>query len=577
MLGRASKGQCPEDPILISSASGSGSMSPLPIGSMSSPSNSSPESLGAALSKLPAKVPPGRSVIIRQQEAGPSHVRDVKPSIRLSSSPRSAKRRVDETLVSGINFNDKSRTKPRHRLPGPGQTTLNPQGGIVLPKDRRSINGPERRGKKVVRYEKLTAEDRKGNAISITAPGAVGGSHSKPSRSKLGHYSSGGTSTTDAIIIDTSDDDSVPRLISRPPKSSDRSTSGVLSRSRSRRSATPTKRGRLGSLFPDDGDDPTIAERAAAALTQHPRPHGPPPRVLVPETVPEDDGQTSSRTPAEATPPRRKPPAETMANPFLVPETPPPANSTASKTTSPAVGYVLSPLDKKVLGDRQLENGASPSSKVVNKGLLLSPPQSSLLDGLARSPTPKKTAPIKSSPLPTVTRGKRPFDHIISIDDESWRPPPNKTSRSASSRRHQTPEAAISRPRRVNTAPGKYTLPAVDTPIHQWPTAPALQVLPAKRPAAGRKLPPSKLSDAPLTPERTSRSRSMSSPLTPLPATQLPERAVSKMSDEAADDETDPAEPTTLETLPLTSTSESDDEADAAESVLDVSTLKSIV
>lgn len=112
-----------------------------------------------------------------------------------------------------------------------------------------------------------------------------------------------------------------------------------------------------------------------------------------------------------------------------------------------------------------------------------------LLTSLARTPTPSPAkARIDPSPLkvksppaspivepvaPLMKRRRAAFEEL---DEESYRPSPTtklgREVRQLKKREVAMPAdpSSASRPRRVAAVPGKYKLPTLDTPIHQWPT-----------------------------------------------------------------------------------------------------------
>lgn len=493
---------------------------------------SSPESLGQAWREQ-------RRLLKTDANAGQGRAKEVKAAPSSSPAKRKSKRRDDETLITGRDFTPQSRRK---RVPPvePGQTTLSKQGGLLRPsaQQQSAVNG--RQSTATSKRVKIEANrNAKVTRLTIKSPKKQAATSKRAvPRSPLGRNASSGLSAADPILfIDDSDTESAVSRRSRPPpsRSTTRTPSGY---------STTGKRGRLDHCFPDDSADTTLAQRAAEALA--PRCIRSQSRVLVPETLQRTpDSSASNYSTAEEdmeTPSPKRHRSEQSPNPFFVPETPPLTSGSTSRAGTPVTstrnGHRVSrsPLEQKSALERRSVNVETPMAKVKPpQTALRSPPTSEEFDalaGLARSPTPKKAVPFKSGVPPAALRRKRALDLLGGQDDESWRPSPQ--ARAALARKHQTPQnAAASRPQRVQSAPGKYKLPEVDTPIHLWPTKPAAQpkAASARRDNVShsrpRTLPRSKLAVSPATPIQKSRSRAPSSPLTPLPQTQLPRHGTS--------------------------------------------------
>lgn len=156
---------------------------------------------------------------------------------------------------------------------------------------------------------------------------------------------------------------------------------------------------------------------------------------------------------------------------------------------------------------RRTRNTFLPPPKVSASGSLELVPETpprpkDLLASLARTPTPSpaklrvnfspitpmelqvksKELPVKSKeptasptvePPPVMKRRRAAFEEL---DEESYRPSPKtklgREVRQLKKREIQVPVdlPSSNRPRRVAAVPGKYKLPTMDTPIHQWPT-----------------------------------------------------------------------------------------------------------
>lgn len=155
---------------------------------------------------------------------------------------------------------------------------------------------------------------------------------------------------------------------------------------------------------------------------------------------------------------------------------------------------------------RRTRNTFLPPPKISASGSLELVPETpprptDLLASLARTPTPSPAkaridpSPIKSKAPPAKSKEPVPSKEAASpkadisapimkrrraafeeLDEESYRPSPKtklgREVRQLKKRDVSDPAdvPASGRPRRVAAIPGKYKLPTMDTPIHQWPT-----------------------------------------------------------------------------------------------------------
>lgn len=187
---------------------------------------------------------------------------------------------------------------------------------------------------------------------------------------------------------------------------------------------------------------------------------------------PRDSQRARSVTRAPATPQRRTrntflPPPKISASGSLelVPETPPrPTDLLASLARTPTPSPAKPRIDPSPIKPKELP--------VRSKELL--------------AKLKETTVSPKIDPIPAMKRRRAAFEEL---DEESYRPSP-KTKFGREVRQLQKRDVSVpadppssNRPRRVAAVPGKYKLPTMDTPIHQWPTTRGSPGLPTRTPA----------------------------------------------------------------------------------------------
>lgn len=508
-----------------------------------------------------------------------------KPTPPRTYSVANGKRRMDdETLFTGIDFATQ-RKKVRHQPKSSSQTTL---AAFVLtsPGSKTRVRGETR---PIPPSRADTSALSRNTASTATTRSRPPSQNNQPSSSKSRRMLGGG-SAEDPIPIES--DDSLPRA-------SHASSEPVLTRrSRSRQPSgpapvTPGKSQRKvanGSLSHnprqpqpirldlDDDDDDDIVEvvdeappnfnhiRSRGSVTASPQKPFVNRRILVPETV-----ASSSRAH------------------ILVDETAPPSSRNARSTStmvasqtsvvpdtakSPTPCFTVDSDDRgeaSVRHSSRARSAETPEARQerqrrANRKALTpapTPPLPSILEGLGKTPTPKKPKDVpKMAQRDLNSATKRRLFAAPNPDDESYRPNPG-TALARPVKASKVAAFQASRPRRSMPEQGKYTLPSVDTPIEQWPTRPGTTHKPqtSKKqgertsrtptvsepkaaapppapasperqrsllskpptPAASSAAKPIARQPEPSTPKRQ-RSRSVSSCLTPLPPTQLPIR-----------------------------------------------------
>lgn len=509
------------------------------------------------------------------------------PSRTASNSNRNGKRRaIDETLVAGIDFTTAKRRKPRVPQIDDDQSTLT---GFLK-------NSPE--AKKRARDEMRNGtSSRGGNGLhrntSTTSTATTStrppSQHNPPSssRGKLG-----GRSADDPILVS---DDSLPRAshAAHKPVRSRRSESRGHSRQSSAQDR-PVGPGRVRGKMADGSRTSREGRPQPIAVNDddHSNDCG---IITLDVSPPRFSGHRASLTVSPQKPfAKHTLVPETAPSPsrarVLVEETVPTRSRNACSTSvmnasqgSVALNSAMSPPPRSLLEELEAEHPPRRSSRArsalsatpearqerqqrANRKALTpapTPPLPSILEGLGKTPTPKK--PLSKAPPPDFNSAtKRRLFTAPNPDDESYRPNPG-TAFARPIKPAQVAAFQASRPRRSLPEKGKYTLPDPDTPIEKWPSRPGTSHAPqtskkghgaeprpwmqaAVEPRAASRsavLPStpkrprseSRASHTPATADRKAdyqvdpstparqRSRSVSSCLTPLPPTQLPVRS----------------------------------------------------
>ncbi|BEI81428.1 hypothetical protein CcaverHIS002_0205880 [Cutaneotrichosporon cavernicola] len=419
----------------------------------------------------------------RNAQAGSSRHKPLRPH---SPGVPGKRRIVDETLVSRYDYSEPER-KVRQHTRTPSQTTL-----MSFIKTSPST-------KNRVQADAPAGRSRNGDRAFQRTPsfGSLPTSRLAPPAKRNGQSSSrsilGGTSTEDAIELSD-----VSRRRSRRPTSPPPSR-GFASRRHSRadtrqpsvQALPPAARrppGKMASnsqpvvvISDSDEETPVAGGAHKRTVTASPRKELKDPRILVPETV---ASPLRGRSLVEETVLPRPPISAVVASQsYIVPES----------ATSSAPAIVLDDSDESrtrlprrssrarsaATPEERQERQRRANERIMTPASIAELP--SILDGLAKTPTPKKPVPKKLAPAPDANSAKRRlFAANANLDDESYRPNPGSVLA-----RPVKPDRAAwyqaNRPRRSLPVAGKYALPPVDTPIQQWPTRPGTSHTPQAR------------------------------------------------------------------------------------------------
>ncbi|BEJ12124.1 hypothetical protein CspHIS471_0205840 [Cutaneotrichosporon sp. HIS471] len=418
----------------------------------------------------------------RNAQAGPSRHKPLRPH---PPDVPGKRRMVDETLVSGYDYGEPKRNVRQHTRT-PSQTTL-----MSFIKTSPSTKNRDQ-------ADAPAEPSRNGYPAFQRTPsfGSLPKSRPAPPAKRNGQSSSrrilGGTSAEDAIEL--SDVSQPSRRPTSPPPSrglASRPHSRAETRQPSVQALPPAARRPPGKMTSNcqpvvvisDSDDETPVAGGARnrTVTASPRKQLKDSRILVPETV---APPLRGRILVEETAPPRPPNTAVVASQsYIVPE--------SATSTAPAIVLDNSDESRTRLPRRssRARSAATPEERQerqrrANERIMTPAPIAelpSILDGLAKTPTPKKPVPKELAPAPDAHSAKRRlFAANANLDDESYRPNPGsvlarpvKPDRAA---RYQA-----NRPRRSLPVAGKYALRPVDTPIQQWPTRPGTSHTPQAR------------------------------------------------------------------------------------------------
>ncbi|GMK54642.1 hypothetical protein CspeluHIS016_0112280 [Cutaneotrichosporon spelunceum] len=432
----------------------------------------------------------------RNAQAGPSRAKSTRPR---SHGVPGKRRMVDETLVSGYDYAEPKR-KVRQHTRAPSQTSLT------------SFVKTSPSTKNRVQAGWYAGQSRSGC-------GSLSGSNTAPSAKRNGPSAStsprailGGGSTEDAIELS---DDSLPTERTTAPSAPCELVSQAHSHSQAHQPSLqvlpPTTKRRpppkvarnsqLPIIISDSDEEAPIVGRPRRQATMistkkrfyDPRilvpetavSHGPhnqatkipkkqlyDPRILLPETV---VSQRQGRVLVEETVlPSPRNTAAVASQSSIAPDSPMPAAAAVALDDSGKSEPQRTRQPKRARSaatpEERQERQRRANERIMTPAPILELP--SILDGLAKTPTPKKLAPKESVPPAAANSAKRRLFAVnANLDDESYRPNPGtvlarpvKPDRAA---RYQA-----NRPRRSLPVPGQYALPPADTPIQQWPTKP---------------------------------------------------------------------------------------------------------
>ncbi|CAK9786493.1 unnamed protein product [Cutaneotrichosporon oleaginosum] len=402
-------------------------------------------------------------------KAGPSRIKP--PTAPRSPRAAGKRRRIDETLVSGYDYSERSKKKV-HPTATASQSTLttfiktspssknNSQGDIRL-------GGPSRNAPSSVVCQPFPK----------TAPGSQPAPSNQPGSQSSSIRKLGGSSIEDAIELD-SDSPSNPqpasrghgsrpssRLRSRPPSVQVKSATPKRQRWRPNNSSLP--------IVVSDSDDEIPAPRPSQrglTSTLSPQKSLRDQRILVPETI---VSPVRGRILVDETvPPRPRNTTTIATQTTLVPDSA--VSSAGAVVCDDSVFPEPGPLRRHcrsrsaVTPEERRERQRRANQKAMTPAPI--PELPSILDGLAKTPTPKKPAPRETAPPPDLNPSRRRL-FTANLDDESYRPNPG-TAFARPVKPAKVAAYQASRPRRSVPEQGKYALPAVDTPIHQWPSKP---------------------------------------------------------------------------------------------------------
>lgn len=525
------------NPISISSSSAT------PLETASSLSSDYGLDIGRALDAIQAKSDR------RNANAKSSSSRDKLPPRRPVNNGK--RRMLDETLVNEPDYSE-PRKKPRSLARSSSQTKLDAFVISSPSNSTRTATDSRRSG---------TARDNNTSlrhSTSSSTVRSIPSSQPKPAKASSSRSRLDGSSAEMPIEVS---DDSLPRAttatsssVRQRPRSRTRSRqpsaqvqASTPGGSRGKALGQSSSRSKNVSRGMDDDDIQVLyvappsttsrgRSRTRGSVTVSPQKPTSNSRILVPETVisPSRRGVLVPETVISPVRARSKRSASAVGGrqDSLVPDS----------VTSARVGS-LEPEERR---SSRARSAATPEERQerqrrANMRMLTPTPKAplpSILEGLGKTPTPKK--PTKDIPLParSASSKRQLFPAAVALDEESYRP----SSRSAFARPLNASKAAAyqaNRPRRSVPEQGKYALPAIDTPIEQWPSRPGTTHTPkpsrkekrpeskSKTPAAAQPAEEPMAVDAPAAPAtpKRQRSRSASSCLTPLPPTQLPARS----------------------------------------------------